>query len=467
MPPSNLAARVLFLLLIVVYFIVGVLYVVRTPAWQAPDEPAHYNYVAQVVNNGCCPVLEVGDWNSAYLDSLKAARFAPNLLDNLSTVQYEDHQPPLYYLIEAVVFRLSNGNLIALRLLSLIFGAGVVACAYLVGVTLLPDQPQIALGAAVFVAFVPQHIAMLAAVDNDSLAELIVGLTLWLTIRYLKTNRVKAWQLGFLVGIGLLTKVDTLFLCGLVPLAIVIKWWIERGSGAANDDDEEFTLLHEYGTSGDQRLLSGFPLLKLITFALPAIILGGIWWLRDFAVYGFPDIFGLGRHNLVVADQPRTAAAIQQMGLAEYLRSGVMTTFDSFWGQFGWMAFPLQAWMYTLILIFLIIAALGLLVALRRPLAPEPDREIQRAAWLIIGLTGLLAVAQFVYYNLEFLQPQGRYMFPGLIPFGLMIALGFDGWRRLIVGEGEWRRYLTVAVIGLLIPFNLYLVWYIIPGLAP
>ncbi|HVU15180.1 MAG TPA: glycosyltransferase family 39 protein [Phototrophicaceae bacterium] len=463
-------SRVLLVLLIVIYFIVGVLYVVRTPAWQAPDEPAHYNYVAQVVNNGCCPVLEVGDWNSAYLDSLKAARFAPDLLGELATVQYENHQPPLYYLIEAVIFRLSSGSLIALRLFSLILGAGVVASAYLVGAELLPDQPQIALGAAALVAFVPQHLAMLAAVDNDSLAELIVGLTLWLTIRYLKTDRVKAWQLGVLVGIGLLTKVDTIFLCGLVPLAIVIKWWIGRRLGAAEGEDEEFTLLHEYGTSGDQHLWSGFPLLKLITFALPALILGGIWWLRDFSVYGFPDIFGLGRHNLVVADQPRTAAAIQQMGLGEYLRSGVITTFDSFWGQFGWMAFPLQPWMYTLILIFLVIAALGLIVSLRRPLAPEPNRELQRAAWFIVGLTGLLAIAQFIYYNLEFLQLQGRYMFPGLIPLGLVIALGFDGWRRLIIGDNgrsTLRPYIGVAVIGLLIPFNLYLVWYVIPGLAP
>jgi hypothetical protein len=57
-------------ILIVIYGIVAGLFAVRTPPWQAPDEPAHYNYVAQVANNGCCPTIEVGDWNSAYLEQL-------------------------------------------------------------------------------------------------------------------------------------------------------------------------------------------------------------------------------------------------------------------------------------------------------------------------------------------------------------------------------------------------------------
>ncbi|MBK8031792.1 MAG: hypothetical protein IPK17_20350 [Chloroflexi bacterium] len=112
----------LFVLLIV-YVIVGALYAVRTPAWQAPDEPAHYNYAAQVAANGCCPVIEMGDWDSAYLDTLKAERFPPDLLDRLPTIQYEDHQPPLYYLLSGLVYRLTDGSLTALRLLSVLISA--------------------------------------------------------------------------------------------------------------------------------------------------------------------------------------------------------------------------------------------------------------------------------------------------------------------------------------------------------
>lgn len=440
--------RVLLILLLLVYLIVGGLFALRTPAWQAPDEPAHFNYVAQVAANGCCPLLEVGDWDSAYLNELKSARFAPELLGNLADIQFEDHQPPLYYLLSSLVFSVSGGSLTALRLFSLVIGAGVVLCAYAVGKALLPAQPQIALGTALFVAFIPQHMATLASVNNDSLAELVVAVTLWLTILYLKTERVKAWQLGVVVGIGLLTKVNTIFLVGLVPLAILLKWWTG------------------YRTPGARRVL---PIRELAMFALPVIVLGGVWWARNVSVYGFPDVFGLGRHDLVVTDQARTAERIAEIGLGNYLSESVAITFNSFWGQFGWMAFPLQDWMYAAILLLLVVAALGWVVGMRHPLSPEPDRPAQRAAWLILGVTMLAAFAQYVYYNLEFLQLQGRYLYPALIPLGIVVALGFDGWRRLVFGgsDGTLRRYAGVALIALLVPLNLYLVWRVIPGLAP
>ncbi len=440
--------RALFLLLLIAFLIVGALFAVRTPRWQVPDEPAHYNYVAQVSANGCCPVLAPGDWNSAYLDQLKAARFAPDLLGNFASIQYEDHQPPLYYLLESVVFRLTSGSLIALRLFSVLLGAGVIAGAYATVKALLPDQPQIALGTMALVAFIPQHIAMLSAVENDALAELIVAVTLWLTVVYLKTERVRTWQLGILVGLGFLTKLSTIFLVGIVPLAILLKWWIHRRENV-----------------GAQRAT---PLRALIAFALPVLILGGIWIAHDLNVYGFPDIFGLGEHNRVVVGQLRTADYIAQIGVGQYLQNGLALTFQSFWGMFGWMAFGLPNWAYWALLILLVVALIGWLIARARPLPLEPQRSAQRAAWFILGLTAVLAVLQYFYYNTEFVQFQARYMYPGLIPFGLGIALGVDGWRRLIFTD---RRgvvmWITPCIIALLIPLDLYAIWRIIPGLAP
>src|SRR5262249_37765504 len=147
---------------------------------------------------------------------------------------------------------------------------------------------------------------------------------------------------GVLVGIGLLTKVSTIFLAGLVPLAILLRWWINR--------DQNVGARH------------ASPLLREgASFGLPALLLAAIWWLRDLSVYGFPDIFGLGLHNLVVADQLRNTDYISQIGLSSYLSSGLQTTFNSFWGQFGWLALPLPGWLYALIVGFLAITGLGLL----------------------------------------------------------------------------------------------------------
>ncbi|MSQ11017.1 MAG: hypothetical protein EXR52_08485, partial [Dehalococcoidia bacterium] len=49
--------------LVGVYVLLGCLYALRTPLWQNPDEPAHYNYVRQLSTGGGVPVLQAGDYH--------------------------------------------------------------------------------------------------------------------------------------------------------------------------------------------------------------------------------------------------------------------------------------------------------------------------------------------------------------------------------------------------------------------
>ncbi|HQJ52731.1 MAG TPA: hypothetical protein PKW05_13230, partial [Anaerolineae bacterium] len=44
------------------YLVLGWLYARWTPNWQAPDEPAHYNYVTYLAENHRLPVLQAGDY---------------------------------------------------------------------------------------------------------------------------------------------------------------------------------------------------------------------------------------------------------------------------------------------------------------------------------------------------------------------------------------------------------------------
>jgi hypothetical protein len=291
---------------------------------------------------------------------------------------------------------------------------------------------------------------------------------------------VVPWHLGLLVGIGLLTKLSTLFLIGVVPLAILLKWWMGNG-----EDD-----------GGAQRAGSLRTLfLRLAGFALPALALGAIWWTRNLNVYGWPDFLGLGRHHQVVADQLRTADKIAAIGWSAYLREAVGTTFNSFWGQFGWMAVPMPEWAYGAIQVMLLVVVSGLVVEVvgqerkRSPTPPpnplpvhgdgEKSRSLTssqegRSGWLVLGATLVLALAAFVYYNTEFVQFQGRYLFPGLIPFALLMALGVDRWRQVMVRMGgnlPGRPYLGWVVAVAFLPLaalDVYLLWrVIVPGLAP
>jgi hypothetical protein len=72
-------------IILITYLVIGFQYAALTPAWQVPDEPAHYNYVAQL-SRGALPVLEMGDWDNTYLDAIKAAKEQANLLPSSSQV---------------------------------------------------------------------------------------------------------------------------------------------------------------------------------------------------------------------------------------------------------------------------------------------------------------------------------------------------------------------------------------------
>jgi hypothetical protein len=155
-------------IIITSYVAIGVLYATFTPTWQVPDEPAHYNYIRALAEEQRFPVLEAGDYDQDLLNKLLSQKFPPEL--SVEPVEYEDHQPTLYYLMATPIYRIFDGALVPLRLLSVLFGAGLLVVAFGTVRTLFPAQPALALIAAAFIAFIPQHTAMTAGVNNDGLA---------------------------------------------------------------------------------------------------------------------------------------------------------------------------------------------------------------------------------------------------------------------------------------------------------
>ncbi|MCA9912214.1 MAG: glycosyltransferase family 39 protein, partial [Anaerolineae bacterium] len=414
--------------------------------WQAPDEPAHYNYVGQVASGTLLPVIEMGDWDQAYLDTLKANGFNPDSLDRFDSIQYEDHQPPLYYWLNAPIFLITDGNLFALRMVSVLLGALTVALSYLVALAILPHRASIALATMALVAFLPQNLHILASVNNDALAGVVIALLLWLCVRYLRgLGDGTEWQLGLVLGLAIITKTTTYFMAAVVVLVIVLRWW----------------------NHSPQKSLR--PLLNaMLLLVIPALIFAGFYWGRNLATYGGTDFLGLAAHDSVVVGQPRTAEGIATLGFSTYLRNGITTTFNSFWGQFGWMAAPLDGvvpWFYPLMGVVLLVAGVGWLLRFAgiRPENDLPSLQQRSIFWLMIVVL-LLTLAQFVYYNLVFQQFQGRYLFTGLLPFALAVVLGLDAWMFQLERRIPAARWLLPLLVGLLAVLDFYLIWRVIPG---
>lgn len=410
-PPFPSWPLLLVSLIIVAYLIIGLQYALLTPRWQVPDEPAHYNYIRYLVENRSLPALDPGEYQQSYLEKLKSEGFPAEL--PIDSLQYESWQPPLYYLLASPIYLISNGALLPLRLLSLVIGAGVIVFAYLaVRESVGSNHIGLPLLAAGFVAFIPQHVAIMAGINNDSLSELWIAIGLWLILRL--NNRawdLGFWLLGFITGLAFITKSQAYVLAPVAGLMLLFRW---RREGW-----------------GQWRSL----VKRTLIIFVPALLMGAWVWGRNLELYGWPDFMAAIRHDQVVADQPRTAQWVAEFGRTEVARRFLQTTFQSFWGQFGWMGVVMDGRVYGALGIFTVGLVVGVVIRDWRVESKNlhsPLSTLQFESRLLLLLSGLLTLALYLYYNLTYVQHQGRYLFPALIPIGLAAAVGLSGWGRIL-----------------------------------
>jgi len=461
------ALRVLGLI-VIAYLAIAVQYAARTPAWQAPDEPAHYNYVRYIVERGALPVLQFGDYNQSYNEQFTNPANTPNL--PIDPLRYEFHQPPLYYLLAAPIYAVADGDLFAIRLVSVALGGALIVVAFLIVRQVMPDRPELALGTAAFVAFVPQHVAMMAGVNNDSLAELLLALILLQTFRVLKQGEEKElrelkelFALGVLLGLGLLTKTTDYLVASVVLIALLWPLATRNSQLAIRNSHIAYRLSPVENHATRSTHPSSLVTRHLILVLAPALFIGCLWWLRNLGVYGGLDILGLARHNAVVVGQPLTADWIARMGLGPFLTGALTTTFHSFWGQFGWMGVPMPDWVYLGLGALSLVAILGWLSMLR---TNHPTIQPSNRLSILLLLLTLFTFTTYLWYNLTFVQHQGRYLFPALIPLGLVFSIGIDYWARFLSRPLNVATYAgAFAALAALDMVALYR--FVIPSLTP
>ncbi len=410
--------RVLLLAILAIYVLLGTLYAVNTPDWQAPDEPAHYNYIRTLVTTGRFPVLQPGDYPADYLDEIKRLGFPAEM--SIDPIRYEFHQPPLYYILAAPFYILGNGALLPIRLFSVFLGVGIVWAAYAVARLIVPREPAIALGTAALIAFLPQHLATVSQVGNDVLAELLVGLVLLILLIWLRppVGQMRAsggWPLfglGLLLGLILITKTTAYIAVPLVFGVMLWRWLAERASLRRVASDT-------------------------VAVWVPAILIALPWYARNLAIYGWPDALGLLRHDAVVVGQLRTEEFLAQNGAGVYVERLGEFTFKSFWGVFGWLGIFMDSRVYFVLTLLTVLAVAGLffrwLVWPRRQRAGAAKRAayapVLRVPWKgaqIVAAPMLFTVMAYGWYNIQFVQHQGRYLFTALIPIAIGFCLGWD-----------------------------------------
>lgn len=394
----------LLAVIVLAYVVLAVGWNRTTPPFNNPDEPAQWNYVRFIATTATLPVLRPGDDPQHVLDRLKSAHFPPG--ESIAAIRYESHQPPLYYAGAAIVYKLTTGlplrqHVEAVRLLATLFGGLTILVSWRIARALLPAEPALALATAAFVAFVPMHVNMTAAVDNDALSNLLLAIAVLALLRWLQ--RGIAWRgaivLGFVMGLAALAKVTALVVLPLALLAAVLRY-------------------RRAGSDGRR----AHPLGALVVAYLVTLAVWGWWVVRNLLMYGLHDPLALDINRLVVPQPltgPLTLAAAQRF---------ITISFDSFWAQFGWMGIPVPR-VYPVLVLLSALAGAGLVVALFRALRAH---GLSAAVWPKAGEVVLvlawpcLVFASDAQYNLTFIQAQGRYLFPGIGGIGLFFMLGLS-----------------------------------------
>jgi hypothetical protein len=221
----------------------GALYAFLTPLWQAPDEPTHVEYACMLARHGLS--LAQGD-----RDADLQARIIRSLAENnfwhwvrepvpipLPASLDEDpffrragrqvgDEPPLYYLLPALICRMPLDLPLTVRLMRLTsvgWYVLTVLAAWWAGRGIWPGRvgPVMALAGAV--AWLPMLAFLGGAVNNDCLATLLGTLTFGGLVRLVSRPRgeIAAGALSAAL-LAVATKKTAAFLVVLVPLACAI-----------------------------------------------------------------------------------------------------------------------------------------------------------------------------------------------------------------------------------------------------
>jgi hypothetical protein len=241
---------------------------------------------------------------------------------------------------------------------------------------------------------------------------------------------------GLLLATALLAKTTAYVVMGVVVTAVAIRWQREKRTW---------------------RWAAG----QLAWMLIPALLLSAPWFIRNGLTYGWTDPLGLGRHETIVEGQPRSSEWLAMYGWRGLLSRMARTTFRSFWGQFGWMAVPLPPRIYQgLALLSAILTAGFLLWLIRDRPGPGAASRLAYQRMSLLALSALLTLAAFVWYNLTFVQHQGRYLFPALIPLTTAAALGLDTLVR--VCPGRLHVWAAMALFAGMATFDVYCLFRIV-----
>jgi hypothetical protein len=271
-----------------------------------------------------------------------------------------------------------------------------------------------ALALPVFIMLLPQHLFLHSIVMNDHLVEAALA---WMIALLTRTFRLglsvpRVAGLVALLGIGLATKRNALYGVAILGFAFLVYIIVRWGGGRLTRQQKSI------------RLAS-----TVIALSLAAV---GVVWLWGWLVANQPQFvdYILRLFLFLPTEQfpfQFDARVVEPAALPLYA-SYLKYTFISTWGHFGWMNITLGVWAYYGFALLTLAALAGLVwFGLRDFGSLVPW---QRGTLVVFGFSVFIALVLIVALQVRYWDlgwggdPQGRYLFPVLIPLATLFLIG-------------------------------------------
>jgi len=148
-----------------------------------------------------------------------------------SEINFESSQPPLYYALASVWWRIGQSaglkglqSLYWIRFLNVLPVAVMVWLGYVIARTVGPDRVDLRLGVPLLLAFIPQNVFY--AINNDVLSPVCFGTLFLCVLQWLRGNR-PTFLLGALTGLAIaatyLTKLSNLPVIAVALVVIISR----------------------------------------------------------------------------------------------------------------------------------------------------------------------------------------------------------------------------------------------------
>jgi len=454
------------ILLLAVTFVSGVFWAAVIPIWQIPDEPAHYGYIqalgedfsflppqdmllsedirrvndltglgAVPFHNDVTQPFTAGSRQGPQEEEVRELPRSPRVQDIVSSSNPAASYPSGYYFPASLIYRLLGSQ----DVLTIMFGLRIFS-AFLTTVTMLfsyltlkrffPDESA-AKATALVIALSPMYIYMGMAVNVDVLVWLFFSIYLYLLTRAFTDGLSMRLNLLLALTVALGLWVKQTFLLAIPFYLILLAFLNLRGM-----------------------LTPGRAVVPVLVFFATIAALDGWLYLggdfiRTSATYGGG---GETKERSVV-------------GFIQHFRDHwprYRWTFDTFWGNFGWLDTPLSQRSYDFLRWGSAVAAAGLVLyfitsTIRRKL------DVLPLFYLALSVTFIASFTLVNYINItnggDWLL-QGRYFFPIIVP---IIALQMRGLTWFVQVRPLREAVLIALVVGIVLFHVDVLFRYVLP----